>query len=126
MCPKLPKDLRSDIRSFSGDTGYEPTPTATLMKDLHFWVDHGTYIFPQFGIDGYVSTVVFVLHAHFKQISRYNMAWLGDNAYKTAPIDCLRFVHIDRDGFLIKAPHQVSVVSPHTVRGCLTKINEFQ
>ena len=73
------------------------------MKDSLFSVDHGEYQFPHCGRDGYVSTVLFASHAHFKKISRYNMIWLGDNAYKTAPIDYFRFVHIDRDGFLIKA-----------------------
>ena len=32
----LPRDVWANIRSFSGDTGYEPTATAKLMKDLTF------------------------------------------------------------------------------------------
>ncbi len=36
MIDVLPKDVWAHIRSFSGDTGYEPTATAKLMKDLTF------------------------------------------------------------------------------------------
>ena len=36
MIDVLPKDVWANIRSFSGDTGYEPTATAKLMKDLTF------------------------------------------------------------------------------------------
>ncbi len=32
----LPRGIWAHIRSFSGDTGYEPTPTAKLLKDLRF------------------------------------------------------------------------------------------
>ncbi len=32
----LPKDVWANIRSFSGDTGYQPTATAKLLKDLRF------------------------------------------------------------------------------------------
>ena len=32
----LPKVVWANIRSFSGDTGYQPTATAQLMKDLTF------------------------------------------------------------------------------------------
>ena len=32
----LPKVVWANIRSFSGDTCYEPTPTAKLLKDLRF------------------------------------------------------------------------------------------
>ena len=36
MIDVLPRDVWANIRSFSGDTGYEPTPTAKLFKDLTF------------------------------------------------------------------------------------------
>ncbi len=36
MIDVLPQDVWANIRSFSGDTGYEPTATAKLMKDLTF------------------------------------------------------------------------------------------
>ncbi len=36
MIDVLPQDVWANIRSFSGDTGYEPTPTAKLLKDLTF------------------------------------------------------------------------------------------
>ena len=36
MIDVLPRDVWAKIRSFSGDTGYEPTPTARLLKDLTF------------------------------------------------------------------------------------------
>ena len=107
--PKLPKDLWKHIRSFSGDTGYEPTPSAKLIKKIHFWVDHGECIFPHYGIDGYVSTVVCSLETKFRKISGYNIIdmlnhrWrLGDHPYSTVSADYLRFVHIDRDGYFIK------------------------
>ncbi len=73
------------------------------MKDLHFCSDHRVYNFPHCGRDGYASTVVFALYAHFKKISGYNMIWLGDNSYRTVHVDYLRFVHINRDGYAIKA-----------------------
>ena len=58
ICPKLPKDLWKHIRSFSGDTGYEPTPTANLIShDIAVRGDTaGTWLFP-FGRDGYADTV---------------------------------------------------------------------
>ena len=102
-CPALPKSIWTHIRSFSGDTGYEPTPSAKLVKDLHFWDDHGDYNFPHCGRDGYASMVVFALHAHLKKISKYNMVCLGDHVYRTTLVNYLRFVHIDRDGYAIKA-----------------------
>ena len=95
---KLPKDIWAHIRSFSDPN--EPTPTATIIKDLHFCSDHGVYHFSHGGRDGDASTVVFVLHAHLKKISRCNF-W-GDHAYRTTPVDYLRFVHIDRDAYAIK------------------------
>ena len=59
LCPKLPKDIWAHIRSFSGDTGYEPTPIATLIKrDILVQDDTaGKWPFP-FGRDGYASSVV--------------------------------------------------------------------
>ena len=57
MIAKLPRDLWKHIRSFSGDTGTEPTPTAKLIKSLAVIDDSsGTFMFP-FGKDGYASTV---------------------------------------------------------------------
>ena len=103
MCQTLPRELWSHIRSYSGDTYYEPTPTASILKDLFFFSDYGDYNFPHCGRDGYVSTVVFALHAHFKKISRYNQTMFGDHTYGTVPVDYLRFVHVDRDGYAIKA-----------------------
>ena len=55
----LPKSIWKHIRSFSADTGYEPTPTARLMKNRCFSFDiYGNYHFPEFGRDGYSSLIV--------------------------------------------------------------------
>ena len=60
MIDVLPKDVWANIRSFSGDTGYEPTATAKLMKDLTFIC--GTPL-----VDGeqYLSTLVMAQDSHF-------------------------------------------------------------
>ena len=58
----LPRDLWTLIRSFSGDTGYEPTPTARLMRSVkRLNDDKGLIHFPGFGRDGYASTVFFAV-----------------------------------------------------------------
>ena len=61
----LPKDVWANIRSFSGDTGYEPTATATLMKDLTFIC--GT---PLERGEQYLSTLVMVASADFLVVYR--------------------------------------------------------
>ena len=73
------------------------------LKRFNFFSDYGHYNFPHCGRDGYVSTVVFALRAHFKKVSRYNQTMFGDHTYGTVPVDYLRFVHVDRDGYAIKA-----------------------
>ena len=61
----LPKDVWANIRSFSGDTGYQPTATAQLMKDLTFIC--GT---PLERGELYVSTLVMAQDADFVAIYR--------------------------------------------------------
>ncbi len=65
MIDLLPKDVWANIRSFSGDTGYEPTATAKLMKDLTFIC--GTPL-----VDGeqYLSTLVMSASADFLVVYR--------------------------------------------------------
>ncbi len=61
----LPRDVWANIRSFSGDTGYEPTPTAKLLKDL-------TFVFgtPDVNSDIFLSTLVMAKDADFLVIYR--------------------------------------------------------
>ena len=92
LCPKLPKDIWTHIRSFSGDTGYEPTPTANLIsRDIAVRDDTaGTWLFP-FGRDGYASTVYLALSpAYFA--NKHDWLWLYPN--KTF----IRVLHLDYDG----------------------------
>ena len=65
MIDVLLRDVWANIRSFSGDTGYEPTATAKLMKDLTFVC--GTPL-----VDGeqYLSTLVMARDADFLVIYR--------------------------------------------------------
>ena len=65
MIDVLPRDVWAKIRSFSGDTGYEPTPTARLLKDL-------TFIFgtaPENG-ETFLSTLIMSEDADFLVIYR--------------------------------------------------------
>ncbi len=61
----LPKDVWAHIRSFSGDTAYEPTPTAKLFKDLTFI--SGT---PLVRGEQFLSTLVMAKDADFLVIYR--------------------------------------------------------
>ena len=65
MIDVLPRDVWANIRSFSGDTGYEPTPTAKLFKDL-------TFIFgtPLERGEQFLSTLVMAKDADFLVIYR--------------------------------------------------------
>ena len=55
--PQLPKQLWSYIRSHSGDTCYEPTPSAKLMHSVRIRNDPYGEVHVSFGEDGYASTV---------------------------------------------------------------------
>ena len=92
-CPKLPKDIWSHIRSFSGDTGYEPTPTAKLIGDYVLVRDDsaGTWQFPRFGRDGYASTVVLALSPAF---FLKREPWIGLWEHSSY----IRILHLDYDG----------------------------
>ena len=92
LCPKLPKDIWTHIRSFSGDTGYEPTPTANLIsRDIAVRDDTaGTLVFP-FGRDGYASTVYLALSPAYFANKR---DWLWSYPNKTF----IRVLHLDYDG----------------------------
>ena len=72
LCPEFPKDIWTHIRSFSGDTGYEPTPTAKLFsRDILVRDDTaGTWLFP-FGRDGYASTVVLAINPGISSVSNH-------------------------------------------------------
>ena len=65
MIDVLLRDVWANIRSFSGDTGYEPTATAKLMKDLTFIC--GT---PLERGEQYLSTLVMARDADFLVIYR--------------------------------------------------------
>ena len=90
--PKLPKDIWALIRSFSGDTGYEHTPTAELIsRDIIVRDDTaGTRRFP-FGRDGYASTVFLALNPAYFVCKR---DW--SSSYPTRTY--IRFLHLDYDG----------------------------
>ena len=115
VCPKLPKDIWHIIRSFSGDTGYEQTPTAHLMRGLCFFDDsHGTFKF-RFGLDGYASTIVTYYIGYFRKpmskcqnefCATCNIRdWSCINAQpnRWRPRQLLRILHIDSEGYLIRA-----------------------
>ena len=65
--PRLPKDVWAHIRSFSGPN--EPTPTAEIINDSVLVRDdtNGACLFPDFGRDGYASTVVLALSPVFSE-----------------------------------------------------------
>ena len=65
MIDVLPRDVWANIRSFSGDTGYEPTPTAKLLRDL-------TFVFGTPPVNGetFLSTLVMSKDADFLVIYR--------------------------------------------------------
>ena len=114
-CPALPKSIWSHIRSFSGDMGYEPTPTARLMKNLCFSFDpYGKD--PEFYRDGYSSLIVYTSDiAFFRKPSdkcRDRLCatcaiwnWSCANAFRDVPwsVNYLRFLHKDSDGYFIRS-----------------------
>ena len=115
VCPKLPKDIWRHIRSLSSDIAYETTPTAQLMKSIAFLDDScGKYMF-EFGLDGYASTIVTIRGGHFrKTMSKCDdefcatcniRDWSCANArpHRVRPRSLLRILHIDSDGYLIRA-----------------------
>ena len=95
--PKLPKDIWAHIRSFSGDTGYEPTPTAKLIsRDLVVRDDSaGTWQFP-FGRDGYASTVVLAFSPAF--FLKRERGWLSRDTSSY-----IRILQLTPDGYLTRA-----------------------
>ena len=95
LCPKLPKDIWTHIRSFSGDTGYEPTPTANLIsRDIAVRDDTaGTWVFP-FGRDGYASTVVRALNPAYFVGEQASSDWLWSYPNRTY----IRILHLNYDG----------------------------
>ena len=94
LCPKPPTNIWAPIRSFSGDTGYEPTPTANLIKRDVLVQDGiaGKWLFP-FGRDGYASTVVLALNPAYFVDKR---DWLSYSNY--SPKTFIRIIHLDYDG----------------------------
>ena len=114
VCPKLPKDIWSIIRSFSSDTAYEQTPTALLMHDLRFYDDScGRYML-EFGLDGYSSTIITTRDGYFRKpmskcdnefCSTCNIRdWSCKNAKpnRWRPRHLLHILHKDSDGYLIR------------------------
>ena len=111
--PKLPKDIWRMIRSFSGDTAYDRTPTADLILDLCFR-DSIAHMF-EFGLDGYSSTIVTIRDGYFRKpmakcddelCATCNIRdWSCINAQpnRWRPRRLLRILHIDSDGYLIRA-----------------------
>ena len=89
MIAKLPRDLWKHIRSFSGDRGTEPTPSARLMQEVIAVDDTaGDFIFA-FGRDGYASTV----HLAPANMIFYHGGWpYRDPRY-------FRVLHMDYDGY---------------------------
>ena len=97
LCPKLPKDIWTHIRSFSGDTGYEPTPTGNLIsRDIAVRDDTaGTWLFP-FGRDGYASTVVLALNPSYFVGEQSSSDWLRLGSYPNKTF--IRVLHLNYDG----------------------------
>ena len=85
---KLPKDLWKHIRSFSGDTGTKPTPSARLMQEVIAIDDSsGDFVF-HFGRDGYSSAVL---------IAPVGATFLYSGwPYKDPR--CFRILHMEYDG----------------------------
>ena len=114
-CPALPKSIWTHIRTFSGDIGYEPTPTARLIKNLCFSFDpYGKD--PEFYRDGYSSLIVHTSGiAFFRKPShkcRNRLCvtcaiwnWSCANAFRDVPwsVKSLRFLHTDSDGYFIQS-----------------------
>ena len=103
LCPKLPKDIWTHVRSFSGDTGYKPTPTANLIsRDIAVRDDTaGTWVFP-FGRDGYASTVVLALNLAFFVGEQASSGWPW--SYPTRTYTRIRHLNYDgRGAYLINA-----------------------
>ena len=113
VCPKLPKEIWRHIRSFSSDTAYDGTPTADLMHNLCFR-DGIAHVF-DFGLDGYSSTIVTIRDGYFRKpmtkcddelCATCNIRdWSCINAQpnRWRPRRLLRILHIDSDGYLIRA-----------------------
>ena len=95
LCPKLPKDLCKHIRSFSGDTWYEPTPTANLIsRDIAVRDDTAvTWLLP-FGRDGYASTVYLALSPAYFVGEQSSSDWLWSYPTRTY----IRILHLNYDG----------------------------
>ena len=67
MTPTLTTAVLCIIRSFSGDTGYECKPTASLMHNITFRDDGlGRYHFWH-GLDGYASTILINRKGYFRR-----------------------------------------------------------
>ncbi len=115
VCPKLPSDIWKHIRSFSGDTAYDTTPSARVIQSLTFYDDSsGRYAF-RFGADGYASTILTISDGYFRKAmskcrdefcSTCNIRdWSCVNALpnRIKPRQLLRLIHQDSDGYLIRA-----------------------
>ncbi len=65
LTPILPKDVWKHIRSFSGPN--EATPAAQIIKESIRVIDdvYGRFQFPEFGRDGYASTIVLAMSPVF-------------------------------------------------------------
>ena len=106
LCPKLPKDIWTHIRSFSGDTGYEPTPTGNLIsRDIAVRDDTaGTWLFP-FGRYGYASTLVLALNPAYFVGKQSSLDWpCSYSDYPTRTYIRVRHLNYDgKGGYLIHA-----------------------
>ncbi len=117
MDARLPKDVWTLIRSFSGDTAYGQTPTALLIHALRFFDDSkGLYMF-DFGLDGYSSTIINIRKGggYFRKpmskcqdefCSTCNIRdWSCGHAQpnKWRPRQILRILHQGTDGHFIRA-----------------------
>ena len=102
---KLPKDLWKHIRTFSGDRGTDPTPTARLIQSLYALDDAtGDFVF-HFGRDGYASTV----HLAPVGVTFFHQGW----PYKDPR--CFRVLHMDYDGDMMGGwPIRARSLEQHT------------
>jgi hypothetical protein len=86
---KLPRDLWKHIRSFSGDRGTEPTPSAKLMQEVIAIDDTtGDFLFA-FGRDGYASTV---------HLAPANMIFFHRGGWPYRDPSYFRILHMEYDG----------------------------
>ena len=119
--PTLPKDVWIHIRRFSGDTCYEPTPTAKLMHSVEIRNDPLGQVHYPFGRDGYASTF-FVTKGDVRFLKPSTKCDDTDCpicaqptysceravANRPWPVRYLRFLHVDSEGYFIKArEHQL-------------------